>query len=169
MIKLITKVKRKILREINPLRYAREIGVDFGNDCKFIKPNFGTEPWLIKMGDHVEVTNGVNFITHDGAVWVFRKDNPLLELFAPINIGSNVFIGINATILPGVTIGDNCIIGSGAVVTKDIPADSIAVGVPARVIKTIDSYYKSIEDEVTFIRDLAPKDKQAVLKKRFGI
>ena len=53
----------------------------------------------------------------------------------PIKIGDNVEIGSNATVIPGVTIGDNVTIGAGAVVTEDIPPNSVAVGVPAKVVK----------------------------------
>lgn len=56
----------------------------------------------------------------------------------PITIGDDVWIGGNCTILPGVTIGNNVVIGAGAVVTKDIPDNSVAVGIPARVIKTLE-------------------------------
>ena len=56
---------------------------------------------------------------------------------AKVVIGKNVWIGAHATILPGVTIGDNCVIGAGAVVHKNIPSDSVAVGVPARIIKKV--------------------------------
>ena len=55
-----------------------------------------------------------------------------------ITIGSDVWVGAKATILPGVTIGDRCIIGANAVVTKDIPEGSVAVGIPARVIKRVE-------------------------------
>ena len=55
----------------------------------------------------------------------------------PINIGKNVWIGSNSTILPGVTIGDNAVIGAGSVVTKDIPENMMAVGSPAKVIRSI--------------------------------
>ena len=55
----------------------------------------------------------------------------------PIHIGKNVWIGSNSTILSGVTIGDNAVIGAGSVVTKDVPENMIAVGCPARVIKSI--------------------------------
>ena len=56
----------------------------------------------------------------------------------PIVIGQNVWIGRNALVMPGVTIGDNSVIGAGAVVTRDVPANSVAVGSPARVIRTLD-------------------------------
>ena len=57
---------------------------------------------------------------------------------APIHIGRHVWIGANATVLPGVTIGDGAIVAAGAVVTKDVPKNTMVGGVPARVIRTID-------------------------------
>ena len=61
------------------------------------------------------------------------------DLFpAPIRIGKNVWIGANATVLPGVMIGDNAVIAAGAVVTKDVPANAVAAGVPARAIRKIE-------------------------------
>ena len=58
------------------------------------------------------------------------------DLFpAPIHIGKNVWIGANATVLPGVTIGDNTVIAAAAVVTKDVPANVVVAGVPAKVIR----------------------------------
>ncbi|WP_458115992.1 DapH/DapD/GlmU-related protein [Arthrobacter sp. D2-10] len=56
---------------------------------------------------------------------------------APVVIGRNVWIGSNATILPGVTIGDNAVVAAASVVTKDVPADSIVVGSPARVVRSV--------------------------------
>ena len=55
----------------------------------------------------------------------------------PVKLGNNVWVGAHATILAGVTVGDNAVIAAGAVVTKDIPANTVAAGVPAKVIKTI--------------------------------
>lgn len=55
----------------------------------------------------------------------------------PVNVGKNVWIGSNSTICPGVNIGDNAVIGAGSVVTKDVPENMVAVGVPAKVIKSI--------------------------------
>ena len=56
---------------------------------------------------------------------------------APIKIGCRVWIGAHATVLPGVTIGDNAVIAAGAVVTKDVPANAVVGGVPAKIIKII--------------------------------
>ncbi len=71
----------------------------------------------------------------------------------PVRIGNNVWIGANAVILPGVTIGDNSVIGAGSVVTKDIPANVVAVGNPCRVLREIGE-----KDRTYYFRDLKIKD-----------
>lgn len=58
---------------------------------------------------------------------------------APIEVGNNVWLGANVTVLPGVTIGANAVVGAGSLVTKDVPANTVAVGSPARVVRTLDS------------------------------
>jgi acetyltransferase-like isoleucine patch superfamily enzyme len=65
---------------------------------------------------------------------------------APIIIGNNVWIGSNSTILPGVVIGDNSIIGAGSVVTKNVPSNVIVAGVPAKVIKKIEDNDEDVSD-----------------------
>lgn len=60
-----------------------------------------------------------------------------LEFALPINVGDNVWIGANVSVLPGVTIGSNTIIGAGSVVNKDIPEGVIAAGIPCKVIRKI--------------------------------
>jgi acetyltransferase-like isoleucine patch superfamily enzyme len=85
----------------------------------------------IEIGEHSQLGPGVTITTtaHD-----YEKDD-LQEIFKKVTIGKRVWIGANVTILPGVTIGDNAVVGAGSIVTKDIPSDSIAVGVPAKVIR----------------------------------
>ena len=60
-----------------------------------------------------------------------------MEQALPISIGNNVWLGSNVIVLPGVKIGDGCVIGAGSVVTKDIEANSVAVGIPCNVIRKI--------------------------------
>jgi acetyltransferase-like isoleucine patch superfamily enzyme len=163
-----------ILREwkirSNPVGYARSIGVKIGNDCRLIGINaytFGTEPYLISIGDHVTVTAGVNFVTHDGGVWIFRKDNPDIDVIAPITVGNNVFIGLRAIIMPGVTIGDDCVIGCGAVVTRDVEPGTVVVGVPARPISNVQDYFKKIDEKAVRIRSLPAQEKREMLEDRF--
>lgn len=66
-----------------------------------------------------------------------RGEEKRLCYAKPVHVGKNCWICANTTILPGVTIGDNCVIGAGSVVTRDIPANSFAAGNPARVIRTL--------------------------------
>lgn len=155
----------------NPIAYARAVGVKMGDDCRLLNTTpatFGSEPYLVQLGNHVTITSGVRFMTHDGGVWVFRHDYPDIESYGPITIGDNVFIGTNALVLPGVTIGNNVIIGAGAVVTKNVPDNSVAVGVPARVIKTIDEYWESIQPTILHMKQLSPERKKQIVLEHFS-
>ena len=156
----------------DPVAYARSIGVQVGERCRLLElqPNtFGSEPWMVKLGDHVEITSGVRFITHDGGMWVFREKFPDIDILAPISVGNNVFIGINAILLPGVTIGDNCVIAAGAVVSRDIPSGMVAAGVPARPIKTIDAYWEDCQERAFNIRQRSPKEKREIITRHYNL
>jgi acetyltransferase-like isoleucine patch superfamily enzyme len=132
-------------KKLFPIKYAKYIGVKIGLNCRLINVSFSTEPYLITIGNHVSATQ-VRFETHDGGVWVFRDKNPELDIVKPIKVGNNVFIGYGAVILPGVSIGNNVVIGAYSVITSDIPENSVAAGVPARVIKSVDEYVlKSVQ------------------------
>ena len=88
----------------------------------------------ITLGDNCLVGHNVVFATLNHG---FAPEERQSMLPAPIVVGRNVWIGSNSTILPGVTIGDNSIIAAGSVVTKDVPANAIVAGVPARFIRSI--------------------------------
>ena len=91
----------------------------------------------ITIGDHVFIGPHCGFYTASHPL-NYTMRNAGLEKALPITIGSNVWFGGHVVVLPGVTIGDGCVIGAGSVVTHDIPANSVAVGSPCRVISTID-------------------------------
>ena len=120
--------------------YFRKQGVQIGDHCRIYVEGFGTEPYLVKIGNNCTVTAGVVFVTHDGSMELFRKEIPDLNVFGKIEIKDNCFIGIGSTILYGVTIGPNSVVGAGSVVTRDVPPNVVAAGVPARVISGIDEY-----------------------------
>lgn len=120
------------------------------------------------MGSNVHITQGVKFITHDGGTLVFRNLIPDLEITKPITVGNDVYIGNNVMIMPGVNIGNKVIIGAGAIVTKDIPDNSVAVGVPARVIKTADEYFDKLQQESLHLGHLKGEEKDIALKKYYN-
>lgn len=128
---------------------------------------FGSEPYLITIGSNCRITYGVKFATHDGGVWTLRKNGILedADIFGRITIGDNTNIGWNAIIMPGVSIGKNCVIGAGAVVTKDIPDNSVAAGVPAKVIETLDEYMEKIEQKAVMTKHMNPDEKRKFLEK----
>lgn len=123
---------------------------------------------MITLGNNVHITDGVEFITHDGGTLIYRQYVPDLEITKPIKIGDYVYIGNNVIILPGVTIGNNVVIGAGAVVSKSIPDNSLAVGVPARVIKTADEYFEKFQRESLHLGNLKGQVKDKALMQYYG-
>lgn len=152
-----------------PTAFAKRKGVNVLGEVHFYGvPHLGTEPWLITLGDNVHITKNVEFITHDGEVLIFRKQIPDLEITKPITIGNNVNVGINTIILPGVNIGNNCIIAAGSVVTKDIESNSIIGGGPAKYIKNTEEYLTKAQESLLHLGHLVGFKKDNELKKHFG-
>lgn len=152
-------------------KYAKKIGVTIGKGCEiYSQVSWGSEPYLITIGDNVRLTSEVIFVTHDGGIWTLRKMGLLenADLFGPINIGNNVHIGFNSIIMPGVSIGNNCVIGCGAVVTKNIPDNSVVGGVPAKIIKSTDEYYNKLKDSCDYTKNYGPKCKKEYLIKKYN-
>ncbi|MFG0288101.1 MAG: DapH/DapD/GlmU-related protein, partial [Rhodopirellula sp. JB044] len=88
----------------------------------------------VTIGDLTQIGPGVQILTPDHPRDPGQR-RAGLEFGRPVRIGSNVWIGGGALILPGVTVGDDAIVGAGAVVTRDVPPGAVMVGVPARVQK----------------------------------
>ena len=129
------------------IKYLRKLGLKIGERTTIYSPRHSlidvTMPFLIDIGDDVQITKGVTILTH-GYDWSVLKHcyGDVLGSCGKVTIGNNVFIGVNSTILKGVTIGSNVIIGANSLVNKDIPDDCVAAGDPARVIMPVSEYYK---------------------------
>lgn len=127
--------------------YIRNRGVNIGKNCIFREPKTAridlTRPYLISIGDNVDMNRFFQIWTHDWASGVFiRKYGQMINSSGKVTIGNNIYFGTSVTILKGVTIGDNCVIGACSVVTKDIPSNSVAVGNPCKVICSLDEYFE---------------------------
>jgi len=145
--------KRFALRDSDRyVAWLRKQGVTIGAGTKF----YGisdivvdlSRPCLIEIGNNVAITRGVILLTH-GYDWMVLRNlhHEIIASSGKITIEDNVFIGMRAIILKGVRIGENTIIGAGSVVTRDIPPNSVAAGNPARVICSLDEYYRKRKSE----------------------
>ncbi|MDR2119194.1 MAG: acyltransferase [Tannerellaceae bacterium] len=144
-------------------KYARHSGVKIGKDCRIYTVRFGSEPFLISIGNHCTITSGVTFITHDGSTWLHRDEKGRRYYYAPIEIGNDVFIGANTLILPGIKIEDNVIVGAGSILTKSVPSGVIVAGNPAKIIGSYDELKRKRLE--TFISD-KEMDKSIIYKER---
>ena len=100
--------------------------------------------FLITIGDNVTLAPRVHILAHDAST----KYHLGYTRIGKVYIGNNVFIGANSTILPNVRIGDNVIIGAGSVVSRSIPANSVAAGNPARIISDISEYLNKHKNQM---------------------
>ena len=134
---LLGKTKNNFLIEqpfLCDYGYNIEIGENFYSNVNLVILDCAT----VKFGDNVFIAPNCGFYTA-GHPLEYKIRNLGLEYARPITVGNNVWIGAQVCVLPGVNIGDNCVIGAGSVVVKDIPANSLAVGNPCRVIRTLEN------------------------------
>lgn len=154
---MIKKVLKKImLRQYYSsdtyVSFLKKRGCNIGDGTTFFAPKNTiidlTRPWLINIGKNVQITDGVTILTH-GYDWSVLKGKygEILGSSGKVSIGDNVFIGVKTTILKGVSIGNNVIIGANSLVNKDIPDNSVVAGNPAKVICSIEDYYKKRKKE----------------------
>ena len=133
------------------IKYLRDIGIIIGNEVKIYSPRNviidEQNPWLIEIGNNVQITDGVRILTH-GYDWSVLKVKygDVYGSAGKVKIGNNVFIGVNSTILKGVTIGDNVIIGANSLVNKDCIEEGVYAGNPVKYIMSLEEYRKKRAD-----------------------
>lgn len=151
------------------IKFLRKKGISIGKDCVFRSPGTIcidlTRPSLISIGDNVDINRNFQIMTHDFASLVFRSVYcDFINSSGRVTIGNNVYFGTDVIVLKGVSIGDNCIIGAGSVVNRDIPSNSVATGVPCKVLCSLDDYHekrkqRSVEEAFDYAKSI---------KERFG-
>lgn len=147
---------RALSRIKGPVEAARELGVTIGEGCRIYSLQISSEWELLTIGDRVTVSSDVTFITHDGVGWLFPDEQGRRHYWlARIEIGDDVFVGAGSTIMPGVRIGNRCVVAAGSVVTKSVPDGSVVGGNPAKIIGTYDALATKVAEWPT-TREVAP-------------
>ncbi|MEM7806876.1 MAG: acyltransferase [Planctomycetota bacterium] len=126
--------------------YLKKYGgfASFGERCAVDPMTLFTDPYLTRVGNNVRIA-GAKVFGHDGSVNMINAAfGSKLDNVGPVNFHDNVFIGVETIVLPGVSIGPNCIIGAGSVVSRDVPPNCVAVGTPAKPVCTLDDYVQRL-------------------------
>lgn len=146
----------------NPEKQARHYGVTIGENCLIATRRWPSEPYLITIGNNVQITEDVWFHTHGGGN-VIRAEVPDYDSFGKITIQDWAYIGSGSHILPGVTIGVGALVAAGSIVTKSVPPHTVVGGNPARVICTVEEYKKRNLKYNTKTYGMSAEEKKKVL------
>ena len=161
---LLSTLKWKLTPADKKLAILKKRGLTIGEGCEILNGyELGSEPWLVSIGDNVRITGGVKITTHDGGCWVLRHRYPEL---ADCDRFGRVTIGDNCHILPGVTIGRDCIVGACAVVTHDVPDGTVVAGIPARPICTVEEYRDKHANELLMTKHMSCDEKRTYVETR---
>lgn len=146
------------------LNYLRKQGIKIGENCHIGNSKTitidTTRPYLVEIGDNVRMNTGFTLLTHDFATSVITNVyGEFLPSSGKVKIGNNVYFAQKCTVLKGVTIGNNCIVGYGSLITSSIPENSVVAGSPAKVICSLNEYYKkrkskSLEESFILAREI---------------
>jgi acetyltransferase-like isoleucine patch superfamily enzyme len=149
LVSIINGIKIRLLTIIIPFTFPAQLttflhrlrGVNVGKGSKISRTVQidDSRPDLVEIGKNVWITSGCQILCHQRDLSYYEIGKPVMDcplIYSKVIIKNGAHIGIGAILMPGVTIGEGAIIGAGSIVTKDIPPYSIAVGNPARVIRT---------------------------------
>ena len=130
----------ELIKIISPVRHARLIGVNLGSNCLIYRSmEWPSEPYLVTIGNNVQLTRGVAIHTHGGGNVIRRKVSDF-DVFGKVVIKDWAYIGSHAQIMPGVTIGEGAMVAAGSIVTKSVPDGMVVGGNPARLLCSVDEY-----------------------------
>ena len=151
----------KAIQEIRNKEFVKaggKLGSNFRGNGSL--PN--SEPYLVEIGDNVTIASGTHWITHDNSV--IKLGIGATDYFGKIKIGNNCFIGANVTLLPGITLGDNTIVGASSVVTKSFSDGNVVIaGNPARAICTVEQFREKKKNICINIDKLGRANKKEIL------
>ena len=161
------KISSIFNRFLSPSARAKKRGVKMGKGCIIAKSvDFGSEPYMVTIGDYFYSSDNIKFITHDGAVNVIRnlyKEYKNADLIHRIKIGNNVFLGVDVVVLPGTIIGNNVIVGAKSVVKGQLKSNSVYAGIPAKYICSIDNYIERNLDKFIYTKSYSLSEKKIFL------
>lgn len=164
-MKLIKKIKAIFEKmAYTPEHRARKAGVKMGEENYISSDFWAGEPYLITIGSHCQITNGVKIFTHGGGAAV-RLRYPRFDCFGKVVIGDYVYLGNNATVMPGVSIGNNVLVAACSVVTKSIPSNVVVGGNPASILCTINEYIERNLQYNLNSKGMSSADKKKMLER----
>ncbi|MBP3763138.1 MAG: acyltransferase [Bacteroidales bacterium] len=146
----------------SPEKYARHLGVKIGKHCFISTREWSNEPYLITIGDNVQVTRCVSIHTHGGGNSI-RKEHPDFDVFGKVVIEDWAYIGAYSHIMPGVTIGEGALVAAGSIVTKSVAPHTVVGGNPARVIRTTEEYYEENKKYNVGTKKMSTEEKKRYL------
>lgn len=145
-----------------PIKYARHLGITIGDNCLIDTRNWPSEPYLITIGNNVQITHGVSFYTHGGGQAI-RAIHSSFDVFGKVIIIDWAYIGAQSQIMPGVTIGEGALVAAGSVVTRSVASHTVVAGNPAHFVCTTEEYYLKNEQYNVKTKGLGKKEKKMLL------
>ena len=153
---------KHLINKYNNLKFNKK-HVKVGTNSRILTSylNFGSEPYLIEIGNNCTITSGVKFITHDATIDVVLNhlDIPRVtkkgkyEKMGGIKIYDNCVVGVNTIILQNVKIGPNSVVGAGSVVTRNVPPNTVVAGNPAKVICSLEEYVSKVKSKIVLVSE----------------
>lgn len=161
-VKLFKKVRARLVGGEKLVKYLRECGMEIGSGCRIFSDISTSESYLVSIGNNVTISGNVTLVTNDASI--AKAMDGVTDLFGKIQIGNNCFIGEGSTILYGVTLPDNTIVGAASVVTKSLSeSGKIIAGNPAKIISDLETFSRNYKKFAVDIKGMSSEEKHELL------